>query len=559
MPSDYGHEQTDKELKKLESKLTKEYKQAANEVEKKLKNYLEKFEKKDSQMQAKVKSGDISAQEYAEWRKNQMLTGKRWEQMRDTLASDLARVDEIAAGMINDSLPNAYAQNMNYGTYEMEAGANVDTSFTLYDKSTVQNLMEKDPHIIPQARVDIPKDQLWNRRKLTSAITQGILQGESIPKIANRLRSVTDMDRKAAIRNARTYTTAAENKGRVDSYERAKEMGISAKQQWMATLDERTRAEHRHLDGQIREVGEDFEVDGYTIKYPGDPDAEPEMIYNCRCTLVAHFDKYGKDIERNFSKIGDMTYDEWKKAKDKVVNSKEILHTNNRRDYEELKLYAKTNGIKYKEVNELERSLSEDEIVRKLAGGDMTDGSCASLSLAYVANKHGLDVTDYRGGNSRKCFSRLLNYDRMLKTANPDQTTYMVKKEAKETAKILRELPKDKEYVLVAGKHASIVRNSEEFGLQYMELQSAKHSGWNPFELDLEMYGIKHHLSTEEILKERFGCLKSEKRIAGDVIKHRVIVADVDSFKSTEEFKEMLGYINTDSDKQQKGEKGSVK
>ena len=314
---DKAHEQTDKELKRLERQITKEYSQAAKEVEKKLTDYLEKFAKKDAEMQKKVASGQMSAEEYGKWRVGQMAMGERWKEMQKTLTEDLVNADKIAAGMINDSLPSAYALNYNYGTYEVEHGARINTSFTLYDHSTVENLLKKDPKIIPQARVDIPKDELWNRRKLTSAITQGILQGESIPKIAKRLGSVADMDRKAAIRNARTYTTAAENKGRTDSYDRAEQMGIKVKKKWMATLDDRTRVEHRHLDGQVRDNDEPFETDGYEIMYPGDPSAEPEMIYNCRCTLVAEIEGYQYQDERNDSKLGDMTYEEWKHANDK--------------------------------------------------------------------------------------------------------------------------------------------------------------------------------------------------------------------------------------------------
>ena len=314
---DKAHEQTDKELKRLERQITKEYSQAAKEVEKKLTDYLEKFAKKDAEMQKKVASGQMSAEEYGKWRVGQMAMGERWKEMQKTLTEDLVNADKIAAGMINDSLPYSYANNYNYGTYEVEHGAEIDTSFSLYDHSTVENLMKKDPKIIPKAKVDIPKDELWNRRKLTSAITQGILQGESIPKIAKRLASVADMDRKAAIRNARTYTTAAENKGRIDSYDRAEQMGIKVKKKWMATLDDRTRVEHRHLDGQTVPNDEPFETDGYEIMYPGDPDAEPEMIYNCRCTLVAEIEGYQYQDERNDSKLGDMTYEEWKHAKDK--------------------------------------------------------------------------------------------------------------------------------------------------------------------------------------------------------------------------------------------------
>ena len=321
---DYGHEYADKELKKLERKLTKEYQQAATELEKKFKKYLEDFAEKDSKMRSKVASGEMSAQDYATWRQNQILVGNRWKEMSEQLSEDLANVDKIAAGMINDSLPLAYAENFNYGVYEVEMGAKIDTAFTLYDRKTVENLMKDDPKIIPQAKVDIPKDQLWNRKKLTSAVTQGILQGESIPKIAKRLANVADMDRKAAIRNARTYTTAAENKGRIDSYERAEEMGIPVKKMWMATLDERTRATHRHLDGQTAAPGEYFETDGYKILYPGDPMAEPEMVYNCRCTLVSDIKGIKYEDERNTSKMGEMTYEEWKHAKDKPKEEEPI-------------------------------------------------------------------------------------------------------------------------------------------------------------------------------------------------------------------------------------------
>ena len=281
MPNDYGHEYADKELKSLEKRITKEYKQAAKEVEKKMNDYLAKFADKDAQMKKRLGAGEITASEYAEWRMRQMFTGDRWKAMSETLSADLVNVDKIAAGMINDSLPSSYAENFNYGTYEVESGANMSTSFALYDKNTVANLMKDDPKIIPKANVDIPKDMVWNKRKIISAVTQGILQGEAIPKIARRLQSVTDMDRRAAIRNARTYTTAAENKGRIDSYDRAKELGINVKKEWLATLDERTRMEHRHLDGMAVDNDEPFEVDGYTIMYPGDPSAEPEMIYNC--------------------------------------------------------------------------------------------------------------------------------------------------------------------------------------------------------------------------------------------------------------------------------------
>lgn len=235
-----------------------------------------------------------------------------WYDLRDNLANDLSNVNKIAVGMINQHAIDCYAMNMNYGTYEVEHGARINTSFSLYDHDTVENLMREDHKIIPKARMDIPKDKRWNRQKLTSAITQGILTGDSIPEIARRLGSVADMNAHAALRNARTYTTAAENKGRVDSYERAKNMGIEMEQEWMSTPDGRTRDSHVDLDGEKVPVGGTF---SNGCKYPGDPGGAPEEVYNCRCTLVAAIKGYKYDTTRFTRLPKTMSYNEWKRKK----------------------------------------------------------------------------------------------------------------------------------------------------------------------------------------------------------------------------------------------------
>ena len=120
---------------------------------------------------------------------------------------------------------------------------------------------------------------------------------------------------------------------------------------------------------------------------------------------------------------------------------------------------------------------------------------------------------------------------------------------------ILKELPKDKEVYFAAGKHAAIVRNSTEFGLQFLELQSRGTNGWKDFgETDGQI---------TTTLNKRFGCRKSKRSlsIGGDKItlKSDIFYADVDSFKPTAEFKEMLGYINTAEGEQKKGVTGYAK
>lgn len=316
--SDLGHEQTDKELKRIENLISKEYSQAAQELEDKMKKHFADFDRKDAEMKKKLNFGVITQKQYQEWRVGQIAIGDRWREVRDSMVDTLVNADKAAVAIIQGNSIKAYGDNMNYGTYEVEHGSEINTGFSLYDVDTVKNLLKEDSGIVPMPKdLNIPKDELWNRQKLSSAVLQGVLQGDSISGIADRLSQVATMDESAAIRNARTYTTAAENKGRLDSYERADKLGIKMQKKWIATLDDRTRMEHRHLDNMVVDYDDDFKVDGYTISYPGDPSAEPEMFYNCRCTLVAEIANYDYKDERNDSKLGDMTYEEWKHAKDK--------------------------------------------------------------------------------------------------------------------------------------------------------------------------------------------------------------------------------------------------
>lgn len=320
---DYAHKQTDKELKLLEKRISDEYKRAVKETQKKLDKYLSDFAVKDKIKQEALKKGEITQEEYNKWRLGQIMIGKRWEEMRDTLAEDYHNANKIAAAMTRDFTYDVYALNHNYGTYEAEKGSMIDTSYTLYDRYTVERLIRDNPQLLPPPgkrtakRIEEGKDKRWNQKVIQSVMTQSILQGESIPQISKRLATaVGDKNKASAIRNARTMTTAAENAGRIDSYERADDLGIQMQQEWIATLDSRTRHEHRQLDGMRVDVGQPFLIDGYEIYYPGDPKAAPEMVYNCRCTLIGVVS--GTNIEKTkasnlerHSRLKDMSYDEW--------------------------------------------------------------------------------------------------------------------------------------------------------------------------------------------------------------------------------------------------------
>lgn len=320
-----GQLETEAELKKLEKKLKKVYTQASNEVQQKLDDYLKKFKAQEKEWRKKLDSGEITEERFKKWYQGKVMNAERWTAMRDTLAEDLTNVNAIANDLVRDSMLTTFAINHNYGTYEIENGLSINTSYTLYDRETVANLIKNDPDILKRPSLDINLDKRWNKKLFQSQITQGILQGESIDNLAKRVAlGTTKQDKNAAIRNARTSTTCAQNAGRTQSYQRAVNMGIELYQVWLAALDSRTRSSHRHMDGEKVKVvkGEQVKFSN-GLRYPADPDGRAEEVWNCRCTLVTSFDENEDftDIKERANKLDNQSYNEWKnehKQKSKV-------------------------------------------------------------------------------------------------------------------------------------------------------------------------------------------------------------------------------------------------
>lgn len=307
---DEGHEETEKIIKEITKELNAEYGTAKKDLEEKVNKFFSDLKVKNDRKLSDLQDGKITKSQYDDWLRRQLTTGERWKAMRDTIARDLENTDKIASSIINGHMPEVYSTNFNFAAYQVERESMVDTSFTLYNSKTVERLVRDNPRLLPKSK-DIPANKQWSQQKMKSAIMQGILQGESIDKIARRLMGVTDMHMNVAIRNARTMCTSAQNGGRQDAYERASEMGIDVKNAWMATLDDRTRDSHVLLDGEVVEIGEEF---SNGCKFPGDPDCgDPAELYNCRCALVPVVAGINPALDENRnSKLGDMTYEEWK-------------------------------------------------------------------------------------------------------------------------------------------------------------------------------------------------------------------------------------------------------
>jgi len=125
------------------------------------------------------------------------------------------------------------------------------------------------------------------REKLASEVSEGVQSGESMSKIAARIRSATDgvyenMSKSRSMVIARTETMSSVNAGQFEVY---KGEGVS-KKEWLATQDDRTRDAHASADGQVVGIDEPFSVGGEELQYPGDFGGSADNIIQCRCTVL---------------------------------------------------------------------------------------------------------------------------------------------------------------------------------------------------------------------------------------------------------------------------------
>lgn len=287
--ADKAHILTDEKLEEMEKRLSAIYSRAEKEIQKTAEEYFSRFAKQDEAKRKLLEQGKITEEEYTKWRKGKIMYGKRFTEMKEQCAKQLLNVNQTALAYVNGELPEVYA--INYNALKSAVDGVGGYSFTLVDADTVRNLAVTDTSLLPYKELDPAKDIPWNMKKINAETLQGILQGESMDKIAKRLRNVQEMNRTQAIRSARTIVTGAENKGRQDSYARAEADGIILQKEWLATNDGRTRHSHARLDGAV--VDQDKKFDN-GLMYPGDPSGRPEETWNCRCTLVAKVNGFKK-------------------------------------------------------------------------------------------------------------------------------------------------------------------------------------------------------------------------------------------------------------------------
>lgn len=300
---DKARKKTDKILEQMEKNLRIIYKNRENEIRKEWDEYFEKMkprlEKAWKKWKEAEKSGDeeeaIKCKEkYQKIVSKINNTDKEFKETVNKVTEKIAHVNEEALNYMNNRVPDIYETNSNGAAKHIQSSAsklnpNVGYRFDLVDSATVKKMLTEDIYAPLFRNLNWNKDKRWNRKLIHSQMSQAILLGESIDKIAGRIQNVTGANEKSAVRAARTMCTMSENTGRMDMFREAQKKGIVMQKEWLATTtDKRTRKAHLELNGQRAEVDDVFTNAIGDIAYPGDPNAAPANVYNCRCTLKSH-------------------------------------------------------------------------------------------------------------------------------------------------------------------------------------------------------------------------------------------------------------------------------
>lgn len=303
---------TDRKLLLMESKIDSIYREATEDLTEKWAEYMKRGEKRlkglyDAYENASIADKAIALERYQKALESYTLKNQWYADMIDETTTRIAHVNQIALSYANGELPAIYAKN--YAAVNADlVQLGLDKQYHVFSESAIKKMILTDkittPYITHEKILNIPKDKRWNMKTINSQVLQGIIQGESIPQISSRIfpeimdktdmegltekekKSVITKNKKSAIRNARTMVTGVENGGRLDSYKSLSQKGLVMQKVWISTADKRTRDWHLSMDGQLRNLNENFEDgNGDELRYPGDPKAEPRTVYNCRCGM----------------------------------------------------------------------------------------------------------------------------------------------------------------------------------------------------------------------------------------------------------------------------------
>lgn len=207
------------------------------------------------------------------------------KQYQDALAKqinsvlDNMQVEEFKT--ISEYLNKCYEDGFVGTMFDLQ-GQGIPMSFPL-DQEQMVRAVQLESKISNGLYSALGEDVTALKGRIASEISRGIATGSSFQQIAQQLAGKTKIGYNNAIRIARTEGHRIQQQASMDACHVAKDKGADVVKQWDSTMDSRTRESHTIVDGEIRELDEEF---SNGLQFPGDPAGGAAEVINCRCQLL---------------------------------------------------------------------------------------------------------------------------------------------------------------------------------------------------------------------------------------------------------------------------------
>lgn len=231
-----------------------------------------------------------------------------------------AQIKEIVQPVLNSTSnqavktgPVVYNEAFFRTAWAIDQNAGVALKWGLLNPDAVRAAVQND--FTELAVKKLKTDGLLRTQRV---IRQGITQGMSYPKMAGLIKDqLIKPSAYDALRIARTEGQRAAALGKSATMQRAEDLGVDMTEIWVATLDGKTRPEHRALDGKPK----DAEHDGWYVPgigwIPGPlQSGDPSFDINCRCTTRGEINGYPPSVRRSQEGglIPYQSYEQWQAA-----------------------------------------------------------------------------------------------------------------------------------------------------------------------------------------------------------------------------------------------------
>ncbi len=285
--------------KEVEKQLLKNEKQVLEELKQ---NYVEAL--KDVKLRIQNLMSDEMTQ-------SKIYQKQYQENLERQLQANIDLLSTKNFNSISDYLKATYQDGFVGTLYNMQKEG-VPFVMPLNQDTIIKSILKKTEDF--QLSKTLYKNAEKLKKTIKGEITRGISGGSTYSDIAKKITLNSEADLKKSYRIARTEGGRVQSESKFEVMQRAKSNGADVVKQWDSTMDSRTRMTHARLDGQIREMEEEFEIDGKQAMYPHGFGIAEEDI-NCRCCLLERA-RWAIEDETNFTKSIDGDIVEFKNVKD---------------------------------------------------------------------------------------------------------------------------------------------------------------------------------------------------------------------------------------------------